>query len=139
MKAIAIKVRFYGLYEWGKGWVSGDIAQRWRDYFGSLNTAKDVCFWRYFECEESCGKVGYLVSTGGSIYLHPMQCDYIGSKIGSSYRFDAGKQVEIFPDIDELKEILIGAAKACGGRVEFSEVSIADIPTPKWEGCEWPK
>jgi hypothetical protein len=68
-----------------------------------------------------------------------MQCDYIGSKIGSSYKFDAGRQVEIFPDIDELKEILIGAASACGGQVEFSDVSVADIPTPKWEGCEWPK
>lgn len=139
MKAIAIRARFFGLYEWGRGWVSNEIAQKWRDYFSSLNTADKVCFWSYFEREESYGKISYLVSTGGGIYLHPMQCDYIGSKFGESYRFDAGKRVEILPDIDELKEILIGAAKACGGLVEFSEVAVVDIPVPEWEGCKWPK
>ena len=139
MKAIAIRARFSGLYEWGKGWLSGDIAKKWNEYFHALNSSGDRCFWKYVGRDAIWGECQHLVSTGGSIYLHPLQCNYVGSSSVDSYRFDAGKRVEVFPEIEELREILIGAAKACGGQVEFSDVSTANVPIPEWEGVQWPK
>jgi hypothetical protein len=44
---------------------------------------------------------------------------------------EKGEMVEVFPEVEELKEILTGAANACGGIVEFSDMVFGNIEDPR--------
>lgn len=141
MRAVGMRARFTGLYEWGQGWLSLDIRDKWNRYFRSaVNVVGRHSFWHYTERDDGLlDPCRYLVSAGGSVYLHPMDVKYCGTREGVSFKYEGGRHVETVPEIDELKEILIGAAEACGGLVEFTELSFSEIPEPKWEGKEWPE
>lgn len=120
MKLIIIKGTFHGIYEWGVGFVSQDAYSRWNAYWLSL----DAIFWHHFATEDC----QYLVGTGGSIYLHPMDFTLVLQKIGGSYRRDKnGNEYEIFPEIEELDEICSKCAEACGGTFEMSPLRIVEV------------
>ena len=37
MRVYAMKARFTGLYEWGKGWLDTRMEETWYDYFRNLD------------------------------------------------------------------------------------------------------
>lgn len=128
MRVIAFKARFSGMYQWGSGWT--DITRdRWNGFFEGMAKSVQPVFWRYFKTG-GASDPQYLVSTSGSVYLHPMIVQYVGSSETVCTKGLTGE--EAFPEIDELKEILTAAANACGGRVEFSEVVRCEIDTPRF-------
>lgn len=120
MKLIITKGVFHGIYEWGRGFVSQDVYNRWKSYWLTL----DATFWHHFftkDCQ-------YLVETGGSIYLHPMDFTLVLRKIGSQYRHDEnGKRHEVFAEIEELDRICSECAKECGGTFEMSPLKIVEV------------
>lgn len=128
MRVYAIKARFSGMYEWGVGWLSGEQKKAWDEYFENLAQTKRPIFWGYYKRNSA----QYLVSTGGSVYLHPMSVDaYLHGNV-TTKEMKGGVWVEVFGDVDELKEILTGAAEACGGSVEFSQMAISLVKDPQW-------
>lgn len=128
-----MKARFTGLYAWGQGWLSGRIAETWNDYFRNLDKIVKPSFWSYFERKNTFSTSQHLVGTSGSVFLHPMDLSYVGhSNLVSTRINDRGIEEEIFPEIDELKEILTGAANACGGIVEFSNISAVEMAEPSY-------
>ena len=135
MRAIAFKVRFAGLYEWGGGWISGSKAEAWNSWFENLDSAVKPSHWGY--CRRDSGVVSqHLVCASGSVYLHPLEMSCVMQNSVISRKYVNGEWVEIYPEVEELKEILTGAANACGGIVEFSDITFGELPTPKFSGKE---
>ncbi len=125
MRVKAFRARFRGLYEWGVGWLSEDKRNAWNKFFESINDN----FWSY----HTRGDSKYLVTTGGSVYLHPMDVKLVCTSEVLSYSVKDGERIEEHMEIEALKKILSGAAEACGGSVEFSEVSVVEIKNPEYE------
>lgn len=131
MTVITMKARFSGLYTWGVGWNDDSIAKSWDDYFKNLEVLVDPSFWTFLDAGEQHLHAKYLVCTDGCVYLHPMEIIYVGHSSVTSYTIDEnGRKIPTHPVVDELKKILAGAANACGGTVEFSEISTHEIPDP---------
>lgn len=76
-----MKVRIYkyktdGIYKWGRGFVSGEVADKWHEFWEYVaangrtpNTGRTLYHWRILRGDIGCD---ILVDIGGSIYLHPM-------------------------------------------------------------------
>lgn len=76
MKVRIYKYKTHGIYEWGRGFVSCAVADKWHSFweFVAENgripyTDKHIHLWRILRGDIGCN---ILVATGGSIYLHPM-------------------------------------------------------------------
>ena len=120
MKLIIAKGTFHGIYEWGVGFVSQKAYNSWKNYWPSI----DAIFWHHFSTDDC----QYLVGTGGSIYLHPMDFTLVLHKIGSQYRYDEnGNKHEVFAEIEELDKICSKCAEACGGTFEMSPLKIVEV------------
>ena len=102
-KVTRISGVFSGIYSWGKGFHSSEQAIQWDNYWKNY----DGIFWKVLN-EEVAGQTStYLVSTSGSLYLHPMDfttilCDMTDRKM------------------KELKWACEECAKACGGSFSMS-------------------
>lgn len=130
MRVVAIKARFTGLYGWGKGWLDKRIKETWYDYFRNLEDTVKPSLWSYFERGEAI-KSQHLISVDSNVFLHPMDVCYLGnSSIVTKSANEKGEMVEVFPEVEELKDILTGAANACGGIVEFSDMVFGNIEEP---------
>lgn len=130
MRICALKARFTGLYEWGVGWLAGGIADAWYDYFRNLKDTVKPSLWSYFERGEVT-KSQHLISVDSNVFLHPMGIEYVGRvSIVTKRPNEKGELVEVFPEVEELKEILVGAANACGGIVEFSDMVFGQVEDP---------
>lgn len=120
MRLIITKGVFHDIYKWGAGFVSHDVYDRWNNYWSSL----DAIFWNHFftkDCQ-------YLVGTGGSIFLHPMDFTLMLRKIGGQYRCNKnGSRREVFAEIEELDKICSKCAEACGGTFEMSPLKIVEV------------
>lgn len=74
MKVRIYKYKTNGIYEWGRGFVSGEVADKWHKFweYVAVNKqtpmGKSVYLWRILTGDIGCDM---LVTTGGSIYLHP--------------------------------------------------------------------
>lgn len=120
MKLIIAKGTFHGIYEHGSGFVSQEVYNKWMSYWLSL----DAIFWDHFFTKDS----QFLVETGGSIYLHPMDFTLVLRKIWSQYRHDKnGNKHEVFAEIEELDKICSKCAEACGGTFEMSPLKIVEV------------
>lgn len=115
---VNIKGTFHNLYAWGKGWLSYEQLNAWEEYWLSLN----AIYWHFFQVQDCFGTT-YLVSTYGSIYLHPMDFRCILNLNGGN----GGP-------INELKKICTECAKKCGGTFTM-EVEFVDITLKG--GVEW--
>lgn len=97
------KLRYitHGLYEWGKGYVSNDVAEKWHKFF---NKFADYG-WDVIK-PKSSGDCFRIVSTYSCCYLHPM-----------------GGLMTLYSrnEVDRVKTFIANAVKFCGGRVEFRE------------------
>ena len=100
------KLRYitHGLYEWGKGYVSNDVAAEWRRFFDEF----DDCRWTVIK-PGSSGESFRIASTSSCCYLHPMS---------GLLTLDNEKEVR------QVREIITNAVKRCGGRVDFREQRI---------------
>lgn len=100
------KLRYitHGLYEWGGGYVSNDVAEKWRKFFDEF----DDCRWTVIK-PGSSGDCFRIASTYSCCYLHPMS---------GLLTLDNEKEVR------QVREIIMNAVKRCGGRVDFHEQRI---------------
>ena len=94
----------HGLYEWGKGYVSSDVAAKWHKFFDEFADYG----WTVIK-PESIGECFRIASTRSCCYLHPMS---------GLLTLDNEKEVH------QVKEIITNAVKRCGGRVDFSEQKV---------------
>ena len=101
------KLRYitHGLYEWGKGCVSSDVAAKWRKFFDEF----DDCRWSVIKPRASfaCFRIA---STCSCCYLHPMS---------GLLTLDNEKEVR------QVREIITNAVKRCGGSVDFREQKVS--------------
>lgn len=125
---------FAGLYEWGEGWDT-ETAQRWHEF---LENYKGI-YWHYLAEDKAYGRTDYLVSTGGSIYLHPMDFrTVLHSSGGKCPRGNDDPLEDYFGgELDELKKLCTELAEYCGGRftsmvAETQEVENNNLR--QWEG-----
>ena len=94
----------HGLYEWGKGYVSNDVADKWRKFFGEL---ADYGWTVIKPC--SSGECFRIASTHSCCYLHPM------GGLLTLYRKN---------EMDRVKVFIANAVKSCGGSVDFREQKV---------------
>lgn len=118
MKLIIAKGVFKDIYYWGTGFVSVKAGAKWGAFWAGQRDASG-CFWRTYIHDGT----PYVVGTGGSVYMHPMDFDLVLHKLGSSYQ--GGK--EIFPEVDELVRICTKCAEECGGSFEMSPVRVVEV------------
>ena len=104
------KLRYitHGLYEWGGGYVSNDVAAEWRKFFDEF----DDCRWTVIK-PKSIGESFSIASTSSCCYLHPMS---------GLLTLDNKKEV------NQVREIITNAVKRCGGRVDFREQEVSFKP-----------
>jgi hypothetical protein len=129
MHVITMRVEFSGMYGWGVGWLSGWQSAAWNEWFENLEDTVHPSFWGYFKRNAGIGSQ-HLVCASGSVYLHPMSMVCTITSTLTSKRMENGKWVIVYPEMEELKDILTGAANACGGTVEFSSISDVQIDVP---------
>ena len=118
MKLIIAKGVFKDIYYWGTGFVSTEASAKWRAFWARQRD-NCGCFWQTYIHDGT----PYVVSTGGSVYMHPMDFDLVLRKLGSSYQ--GGK--EIFPKVDELVRMCTECAAECGGSFEMSPVRVVEV------------
>ena len=118
MKLIIAKGVFKDIYHWGIGFVSVKAGAKWGAFWAEQRDAPG-CFWRTYIHDN----IPYVVSTGGSVYMHPMDFDLVLHKLGSSYQ--GGR--EIFPEVDELVRICTKCAEECGGSFEMSPIRVVEV------------
>lgn len=110
MKTIfEVKGTFKGLYEWGKGW-NIEKKQVWdRFWKGSRGI-----FWKFFQDENGSQ---YLVSTCGSLFLHPMGFDAV-------LFTSCGNGINL--EIDELLRLCLQCSDMCNGTFELTSRKIVE-------------
>ena len=118
MKLIIAKGVFKDIYYWGTGFVSVKASAKWGAFWSEQRDAPG-CFWRTYIHDGT----PYVVGTGGSVYMHPMDFDLVLHKLGSSYQ--GGR--EVFPEVDELVRICTKCAEECGGSFEMSPVRVVEV------------
>jgi len=124
MRIITLKGTFNGLYRWGDGWDSA-TEKKWNDYW--RNQLKSY-FWHFFEVHKGHGDAQYLVTTGGSIYLHPMNFSLVMQKFGGCYHYNEdGSKTEVHSEIEELQEICEECAAFCGGDFAIDQFKVTEI------------
>lgn len=94
---------FNDIYGWGKGFYTQEKARQWKE---ALEEVDDI-FWKVFTDRKGYGDVNYLVSTGGSIFLHPMDFRAILHSSGCH-------SADTF-DCNSLKTVCEKIAEHCGG------------------------
>ena len=101
------KLRYitHGLYEWGTGYVSNDVAAELRKFFDEF----DDCRWTVIK-PGSSGECFRIASTHSCCYLHPMS---------GLLTLDNEKEV------GQVREIITNAVKRCGGCVDFCEQKVS--------------
>ena len=101
------KLRYitHGLYEWGKGYVSNDVAAEWRKFFDEF----DDYGWTVIK-PGSSGDCFRIASVYSCCYLHPM---------GGLLTLHSKNEV------DRVKMFIANAVKSCGGRVDFREQEVS--------------
>lgn len=117
-RRIDVKVNFKGLYTWGVGWVNYAVHRLWDEFLSNYKGT----FWNHFK-SVSFIKADYLVSVGGSVYLHPMDFFTSVNIIGSTMCGDR----ETFPCIEELIKFSNDIAKHCGGEAIVEYVKLHEF------------
>ena len=118
MKLIIAKGVFRDIYYWGEGFSSIKAGTRW-DAFWARQRDSDACFWRTYIHDGT----PYVVSAGGSVYMHPIGFDLVLRKLGSSYR--GGK--ETYLGVDELVSMCTECALECGGLFHMTNPKVVDV------------
>lgn len=123
-----VSCHFNGIYAWTGGFVSEEAYDAWHSFWNGVNDRKkdasgDVHCWQYCRPVDNIS-CGYLVSTAGSIYLHPTGFHAI---LYSAY---GGPDLRL---IRELRRLCREVAEACGGSCSFTMTELHEIPAMKTE------
>ena len=106
-----VRAVFEGLYYWGSGWKSNESAKAWDEYLANYKGN----YWRAIAPKNNMS-CWHLMSSSGSIYLHPMDFRTVlhscGGVCSGKTEFE-----QHFPELEELKELCQGLAEACGGKL----------------------
>lgn len=110
---IRIKGSWSGIYGWGTGYYDKEKYLNWENFWDNIN----AIYWNSVIANDTFN-TRYLVTTSGSIYLHPMDFTTV---LKSSGVVCNGKHFD--GEVRELKELCEKAAKVCGGTftMEVSE------------------
>ncbi len=108
MKLHCVLVRgvFHDIYSLGQGFYTKEKAETWDK---ALDEIDDI-FWKRFKDTPYSWGTDYLVSTGGSIFLHPTDFNAILHSCGNS--------TDSF-NCKALKEVCEEIAKKCGGSFDL--------------------
>lgn len=104
---IIVRGIFHDIYFWGKGFKDTETSLAWKK---AVDEVKGI-HWSVHTEKHGYGNVNYLVSTNGSIYLHPM--DF------TTVLHSCGVHTDDSFDCSELEEICKGIAEKCGGTFEL--------------------
>lgn len=120
MKTTIIRIRgtFCGLYNWGSGWVSSEVAEKWDAFWEGLTKSDKSIFWRYAPPRDRYCSCGYLCSSDGTVYLHPMDFETVLSRrSGTALISENGNSYNgaFKSELQELQRLCSQAAKSCGG------------------------
>lgn len=132
---VQIRGEFYGIYEWGRGYVFAEMKEKW-DYFWNVKLSERwPGFWKYVKGNEY-GEAGSLVSVNEAIYLHPMTFNAVlATNNGNAIRMlpEDGYKNEYHSsfasEIYELNELCKECAEYCGGRFELFTTKEQQIET----------
>ncbi len=105
---IRVKAVFNNVYKWGRGFRDNDAARSWHAYWNDLASRKIPIFWNYCPPTNSFS-CGYLASTAGSFYVHPLDFDSVLRVRPSGLK----------GHLLELEELCMAAAEAAGGTCEI--------------------
>ena len=137
MKQFAIKVNgvFNGIYEWGKGYKSATIADKFEHFWAEVFPRLGASYWKYAE-KTRFGECGFLSCSGGSIYMHPMEFNSVLVASAGLVISQMGKDGEMYYNhfesvVRELNKICEECAKYCGGTFELyiSKEFVIETPT----------
>lgn len=113
-----MNVKVYGydtrwLYEWGLGYISREKYNAWQKFWDSIADTKmllgeELFFWRVMKPDDDCG-CHMLVTTGGTIYVHPMG----GKGVVITYN-----EVDYDAILCELQTIMKSCAKVVGCSID---------------------
>ena len=100
------KLRYitHGLYEWGRGYISNDVAAKWHKFLDEFDDFR----WTVIK-PRLFGDCFRIASTCSCCYLHPMS--------GLLTLHDES-------EVSQVRDIITNAVKRCGGRVDFREQKI---------------
>ena len=98
-----------GLYQWGQGWLSAELRNKWYEYWRSI----EGCYWHNIPSDFS-GFSDLLVCSSCSIYLHPMGFTAVLETQGRSTRYVDGQEVEYIPQFEELCDLMAKCAEYVG-------------------------
>lgn len=122
-KETLIRIRgvWNDIYGWGTGYYSQEKYLAWKNFWQNptLKDGKKPIFWKAFIEDKGYCDNEYLVTTSGSIYLHPMDFTTILKSCGVS----DGNGNHFKSEIDELKNLCEVVAEKCDGTftMEYSE------------------
>ena len=136
-KAIHFYGTFEGLYEWGKGWKSEEVMNKWnywwKNEFPKLHTGT----WENYIEPKYIWESGRLVSLSASIYMHPMgihgtltegelscSCCLPEENCKYDYRY------VFYDQLKELSRICTAVAEYCGGTFTLDTTREFDIEIP---------
>ena len=105
-----VRGMFQGIYAWGEGW-DAETCAKWDNYLKNYKGN----YWRAIEPEHRM-ESWQLISTGGSIYLHPMDFRTVLHSCGGRTNGNTELEQYFGGELRELKELCQGLAKACGGK-----------------------
>ena len=112
IKICNVRGVFAGLYAWGDGW-SAEKSNKWDEF---LTNYKGI-HWRAVtpKSRMSCWM---LVSTQGSIYLHPMDFNTVLKSSGGCCPKGNDDMLEDYfgGELEELKKLCTELAEYCGGK-----------------------
>lgn len=111
-KICVVKGVFDNIYFWGQGYKDLETAQKWNEYWEN----SDISFWEYQKPKfRNCS--GSLVSTGGSIYMHPMDFRTVLHSSGVKCPKGHDDDLEDYfgSSLDALKKACEEVAELCGG------------------------
>lgn len=102
-----------GVYEWGLGYASREKYNAWQAFWNDIVDTKklkgkELFFWRVMKPDSDC-ESHMLVTTGGSIYVHPMG----GKGVVITYNEAPHDAV-----LEELKTIMKACVKIVGCSID---------------------
>lgn len=113
---IKYRLNLSGLYFWGKGWRSQEVAARWEQMCTELKTGNIFCFRESILVPSDFGRSAQFFSDKFSAYMHPME-------VTGYYRtseYCPGEELRAMEDLKDYMKYLLQVI-----RQTFSDIDIS--------------
>ena len=132
-KAVSFYGNFIGLYEWGEGWLSHDVKEKW-NFWWKYEFPKIASYeWHTYIPGSSSSGCGRLVGKNNVIYMHPMSIygTFVEDGVSCICHVDGkGYRYVFYDDLESLREICKAAAEYCGGAFILDTTKEFEITIP---------